>query len=372
MGTIRTLLALCVAVFHSYTIGGLHFTGGRVAVQCFYIISGFYMALILNEKYIVEKYSYKAFIKSRFLRIYPAYLFVLLVSFAVSLIALYVWDKPFYLGHYISYWDKMSLFTKFYFVFENIFLMGQEFLFFLKLNFEDGTLSFTHDTFMEKPQLILIGFTFVPPAWTLSIEFTFYLLAPFIVRRKWQWQALLLLGSLGLRAFLIHVMNWKYDPWTYRFFPNELAFFIAGILLYRLYTVTDKIKNAGKIGLGAFILIIVSILFYDKVDYDYDKKAWYFYVLFAAALPFIFSFTKNSRVDRAIGELSFPIYLVHHLIMFLLRQYFWKHTEQMEWFGISVVACTIPVSILLYYFIIRPFDSIRLKSFNNLNFLKVK
>ncbi|MCX6311853.1 MAG: acyltransferase, partial [Bacteroidetes bacterium] len=73
MGSIRTLLALSVVVFHSYFIFGERLIGGLVAVQAFYLISGFYMAMILNEKYKAGKGSYKLFITNRFLRIYPAY-----------------------------------------------------------------------------------------------------------------------------------------------------------------------------------------------------------------------------------------------------------------------------------------------------------
>ena len=52
MGLIRALLAISVILAHSESFLGLSLVGGKVAVQAFFIISGFYMALILNEKYI--------------------------------------------------------------------------------------------------------------------------------------------------------------------------------------------------------------------------------------------------------------------------------------------------------------------------------
>ena len=42
MGTIRLLLALAVVFTHSY---GYLFTGGKLAVQLFYIISGYLMSI---------------------------------------------------------------------------------------------------------------------------------------------------------------------------------------------------------------------------------------------------------------------------------------------------------------------------------------
>jgi len=80
MGLIRILLAITVVVGHSgSTLFGYTFVGGSIAVQTFYIISGFYMALILNEKYTGKK-SYSLFITNRFLRLYPVYWIVLFLS----------------------------------------------------------------------------------------------------------------------------------------------------------------------------------------------------------------------------------------------------------------------------------------------------
>ena len=46
MGTIRLLLALAVVFSHSY---GYLLVGGRLAVQLFYIISGYLISFILIE-----------------------------------------------------------------------------------------------------------------------------------------------------------------------------------------------------------------------------------------------------------------------------------------------------------------------------------
>ena len=51
MGTIRLLLAISVVIAHSNPFFGQRLWEGEIAVELFFIISGFYMALILNEKY---------------------------------------------------------------------------------------------------------------------------------------------------------------------------------------------------------------------------------------------------------------------------------------------------------------------------------
>ena len=51
MGLLRLLLALCVFCGHSRGLGGLSWLAANIAVECFFVISGFYMQLILSSKY---------------------------------------------------------------------------------------------------------------------------------------------------------------------------------------------------------------------------------------------------------------------------------------------------------------------------------
>ena len=50
MGVLRYLLALSVLLVHDVD-GWFKLIDGAAAVQCFFLISGFYMALVLNERY---------------------------------------------------------------------------------------------------------------------------------------------------------------------------------------------------------------------------------------------------------------------------------------------------------------------------------
>ena len=53
-----------------------------IAVQTFYMVSGFYMALVLTERY----HSLPIFFTNRLLRLYPAYLVVAAVTVAHALV----------------------------------------------------------------------------------------------------------------------------------------------------------------------------------------------------------------------------------------------------------------------------------------------
>ena len=50
---LRLILACAVLLVHAGSFFRFNITGGgQVPVELFYIISGFYMALVLNEKYL--------------------------------------------------------------------------------------------------------------------------------------------------------------------------------------------------------------------------------------------------------------------------------------------------------------------------------
>lgn len=71
MGSLRFLLAIAVVIDHSGPIFGVESVGGSTAVQAFYIISGFYMSLILSEKYVGANGGYSLFFTNRLLRLFP-------------------------------------------------------------------------------------------------------------------------------------------------------------------------------------------------------------------------------------------------------------------------------------------------------------
>ena len=69
MGLLRLILACSVVCGHAGA--GVFFTGPEVAVQTFYIISGFYIAMILDRT--VAYRSIWVFYFSRYLRLWPSY-----------------------------------------------------------------------------------------------------------------------------------------------------------------------------------------------------------------------------------------------------------------------------------------------------------
>ncbi len=86
MGTFRFLLALAVALSHFGTVWGYHIMNGRMAVQCFYMISGFLISLVLSHKYDPSTAEgRRLFYSNRALRIFVPYW-----SFCVMILGVHI------------------------------------------------------------------------------------------------------------------------------------------------------------------------------------------------------------------------------------------------------------------------------------------
>ena len=126
-------------------------------------------------------------------------------------------------------YDDLPLSARLFLILSNLFIVGQDWLMFFGI--EHSSLLFT-GSFAHSDVPLYQGLL-VPQAWTLGVEITFYLVAPFVLRSPRRLLALLA-ASLALRAVLIATGIGLNDPWTYRFFPAELALFLAGALSHQI------------------------------------------------------------------------------------------------------------------------------------------
>ncbi len=317
MGILRILLAIAVVITHSDSFFGVKLTGGLVAVEVFFIISGFYMTMILEEKY-TGKGSYKLFLSNRFLRLYPMFWGVLSLTVLASIICYAVSGNWLRLSPYQQYVESMTPGTLLYLVTTNLALFGQDVAMFLGLDPQTGKVFFCDNFGKSDPQFHT--FLLIPQAWTLGIEVTFYLLAPLVVRKSNAFIIAAIMASLSIRMCTYLLLGYTNDPWTYRFFPSELALFLLGTVSYRLYkswqvkTFFSK-RNQTTVTL-AFVSLILMYQFIPWNDgYSTHLINWSIYAFATLSLPFIFHLTKSSRLDRRIGELSYPVYICHMLVI---------------------------------------------------------
>ncbi|MFC7669302.1 acyltransferase family protein [Hymenobacter humi] len=223
MGILRLLLALSVLVAHSGPLFGFQAVGGEIAVQAFFMISGFYMALVLSGKY--GPGTYGLFISNRLLRLFPVYWVVLALTLGVSFTLLALGALPPKLADWQAFGPALGWSGSLALVWANLFILGQDVLLFLGLNPSTGRFFFTPDFLHTQPQLW--NLLFVHQAWSLSLEIMFYLLAPALMRCRTLPLAVLLLCSVGLRVALVQ-QGFASDPWSYRFFPTEWRSFWPG------------------------------------------------------------------------------------------------------------------------------------------------
>ena len=346
MGFLRVLLAISVLLEHA---GGLpitngKFVGGIIAVESFFMISGFYMALVLNEKYNEPK----SFYINRLLRLYPTYWIVLFATILVGLIS----------PHNFSFFKILSadwsFGSKFLMIFSNLFIMGSDWMMFLYPG--HNGLHFTSN-FLDN-QTKFYTYHMIPQAWTLPLEMMFYAMAPFMIKNKKLLLSIVLISLLSRYIIFSHIGT--NDPWSYRFFPSEIIFFTLGALAYYGSRLIKQSKYSFNIGVGAFLLIIFYIINFDNIPVLFLNTTVFsgqhlqFYTLLLCSIPYIFYISKNNFIDRYIGELSYPIYLCHILVISIVS-YLPKMTHSVAY---NVIIYTVLLSALINHYLQNPIERI--------------
>jgi len=263
------------------------------AVFGFYILSGYLMTKILNEVYGISAHGMSTYFVNRFLRIYPAYWLVSLLSLAC--VALFP-SAASSLNGALTVPNSLTAWG------HNIFIFG------------------LGDIISSGRDQIRL----VPQAWALHIELFFYLLIPFIGssrRRTTVW----FLISIGYSLYL----SLSGAPWVDRYRPALSASlpFSAGSLLYYLF---GKPENPGmqsrlsQLLFPAAVLSSVNIICAPLFG-EVQGIPFYLNILFSFAIILTLSAVPKGtvpdvvkRVDQFLGDLSYPIYLVHYFIAVLI------------------------------------------------------
>lgn len=321
MGVLRLLLALVVVYAHCvYPFGRIGISADN-AVEIFYMISGFYMTLVLRDKYAAPGgEGLRAFYLNRALRLFPAYLLVAGVTLFLCLFGarLFGWaPQP---AAYVANWHAAGLLDapKFlWLALTQVSMLGLESFNFFNLT-PGGDLSLAgtaHDVL--PPWRLLL----VPQAWSLSVELYFYMVAPFLVTRGLRW-----IITVALASFIVRVAVWQLaglnaDPWSYRFFPSELMFFLLGAVACRMYALRGGARAPRWYLAPLLACFAAAAVTIGRIGTGFHPGNLIAPLVTAAAflaLPYLFAQTKSNRIDRALGELSYPIYVSHVLVIWIV------------------------------------------------------
>jgi len=322
-----------------------------MAVEAFFIISGFYMSLILEEKYAPE--NFRLFMSNRLLRLFPVYWAVLIAAVIHSLVIHKISGGRQFpvVEQYLSV--PVNGGTLFFLCIVNLFIVGQDLVMFLGVSPATGQLFLTANFWQTSHPLYT--FLFIPQAWSLGLELLFYCCAPWFVRLRTKWLGICIFLSLGLRLYLYCVQRLDHDPWTYRFFPTELVFFLAGCLSYRFYR-NMRERSCPRIVyrlILAFVLAATGLFGYVPESLPWVEPVYFLVV--AASIPFVFRYLKNNKADNQVGQLSYPMYISHLLVAASLNALPFRLFRE-SW---VIVAATIVVSFLLDVTIARPIEKYR-------------
>lgn len=345
MGLIRLVLALAVLLSH-LPGSPFKFISGAMAVQSFFIISGFYMALVLDGKYADRGLFYS----NRLLRLAPTYA----AMAAITAVALFVFR--------ISATATPELFQTAYanpltaavMVFENIAVVGQELLFWFRIS-DDGGLIFD-STGVLPGETTTVGWQalLVPQSWSLSMELMFYALAPFLARMSWKAVLGVAVASIALR-FAGHWLPVDYPLWAGRLFPTALFLFLLGMLAHRALPLAKRTPRAVGVVLAVVMLAVLMFLplVLPVLGWKGEPVRFGVYLAVAATTPFIFNAFRTVGWDRWIGELSYPLYLCHLFVIAVLLQY---APEGAPWLVWAAIGASIAMSALLVMLIEAPVD----------------
>jgi peptidoglycan/LPS O-acetylase OafA/YrhL len=118
-------------------------------------------------------------------------------------------------------------------------------------------------------------------------------------------------------AFVIALGNDLHDVWTYLFAPTTFGFFMLGPLICLAHWRWRPLSQP-LIG-GALLVCSFATMTFGGTYVDYDSvRFWGSVLFFTAALPGLFEATRSVHWLNLVGDLSYPIYLVHTSVLILL------------------------------------------------------
>lgn len=285
-GILRTALALLVVAGHLGPVERI----GPYAVFGFYALSGYLMTAILRERYGYSAAGIGRYAANRVLRIFPIYW----VALALSVVLLW------WVGESAAraYHESMGLRLPATEVWRNLLLV---------LSIDTGT-------------------RWVPPAWALSVEIFYYAAIGLGLSRHAPVCALWLGASIAYTAYL----NLDGASFSYRYFtvPAASLPFAMGAMLHHLQGWRAYPRRLVE---SRALLLLLALAFIANgvaasVLGGASAQGWQFYLslMLAWGLIACLATRRSARLrelDSRIGDLSYPIYLLHYqagLVLVLL------------------------------------------------------
>ena len=279
---------------------------GETSVVLFFIITSFlFVSKLINSK--GKEFNWNKYIISRFYRLFPMYIFTICIVFIIVIYA-------------TNFEMKDGLLNIIKSVFSWVFFSV------------NGSVDIN---LLDKTFLINSGV-----AWTLPYEWMFYLLLPLIAlffKIKVPIKTLLLFTFIFLVLLFINQSSLK------NFIP-----FLGGILCALLLN-NSKIKinwKDYKFSLLGLVFLFLSIYYFNSGKKILPIIASTFILLIISNGNSFFGF-QSSNFSRKFGQITYSIYLIHGLVLFIVFRFvigFQKAAElsELEYWGI-ISLCIFPI-----------------------------
>lgn len=302
MGCIRFVLAALVVLFH---LGGAGLMTGRLAVMGFYVVSGYLITRVFEERYARETGGTFRFFLNRILRLYPLYLIIAVLSW---LACNYGGRVPREMGPDPDLW-----------------LPGMEDFAFRDL----VLLPVVRDPW---PLAWMGDHDLVRQAWSLDIEFAFYL-TPLLLLLPFGRIVFISFGVASFAAFL-SFMGYApefqyYDNVVYKNAVTTAWFFILGGAVYFWKDHLERIARSVPIHISIAAIVIFLIGFsttrYVVYTIEDARYGWSWIIVFLNVfMGLLISWAilhdegTEGHLSRSLGELSYGIYLNHLLVAWVM------------------------------------------------------
>ena len=338
------LVRFCDVVAGS-TLGTAISNLGAPAVNIFIVISGFVISGLLIEK----KEPWLPYITRRFFRIFPLYLFLLPLTAVLMIYGIAAYETmPWIEGpsdglqRDFQAWREI---TREHPISQWIIHVGL-----LQGIVPDTVWPRTSDNFLT-------------PAWSLSLEWQFYLIAPLFVYllRNRKWAPMTVFGVMFLAVVFNRNTQLHYNLPS--FLPLAAFIFMVGIASRFAFEKLQRIDLPS-------ILVIAFVFF----GFIYNEIRWL--AVWATVLLFLLNESRwqggfifkamsaalTSKWAVYFGERSYSTYLVHFPIMYLLlivlSRFQFSKGAALTVFSISAILSTGFASHLLFRYIEQPFIKI--------------
>lgn len=342
---LRGYLALWVAAGHAmqFTVMGQHLgpLDPTAAVQSFMIVSGF----VITHLVLAKDERYQIYIMRRFFRLFPAYVVCIGISW-------FIVDQA-YLAPSSLPWSKDPAFAPYI----------QRYRFrALLVDMQPIQHLFAHISMLHGaiPPKVLpeAARTILTPAWSISLEWQFYIIAPLIIALMRRSRGVLIVCASIIAGIIFSRASplGRFDEGFIAFSGYFLVIGVASrIALPRIAAISfDPFAS------GLFICICLVLLTRSPLGLVPWAIIYPFLVAEAAGKKskFLHAVLANP-LSLWVGKISYSIYLTHFIILVLLVKLAVTIDQDVSQISLIVIlltgiSATIAASAALYYAVERP------------------